>query len=109
MAARKKETKFNEWITDTRVDPVDASPSAILALKEDPTLATRKKQDAGGAETLLMTTAQMIGSTLGKIAVKTGIESPPKAAPRKKVAAKKKAPVTRKKAAHVKSAAKAKK
>ena len=71
-------------------------------------MATRKKQDVGGAETLLTTTAQMIGSALGKIAVKTGIESPPKAAPvRKKAAAKKKASVTRKKAGHVKSAAKA--
>jgi hypothetical protein len=63
-------------------------------------LATRKKQDVGGAETLLTTTAQMIGSALGKIAVKTGIESPPKAAPkRKKAAAKKKVSVARKKAA----------
>jgi hypothetical protein len=78
-------------------------------------LATRKKQNAGGAETLLMTTAQMIGSTLGKIAVKTGIESPPKAAPvpkkvaAKKVAAKKKLEGTRKKAAPAKSVARAKK
>jgi hypothetical protein len=73
-------------------------------------LATRKKQDAGGAETLLMTTAQMIGSALGKIAVKTGIESPPKATPvHKKAAAKKKVAGTRKKAAPAKIAAPAKK
>jgi hypothetical protein len=73
-------------------------------------LATRKKHDGGGAETLLTTTAQIIGSALGKIAVKTGIESPPKAAPvRKNVAAKKKASVTREKAAHAKSGAKSKK
>ena len=73
-------------------------------------MATRKKQEVGGAEALLTTTAQMIGSALGKIAVKTGIETPPKAAPkRKKAAAKKKASVARKKAAHAKSAAKARK
>ena len=73
-------------------------------------MATRKKEDAGGAPTLLTTTAQIIGSTLGKIAVKTGIESPPKAAPvAKKVAAKKKMLGTRKKAAPAKSAAKSKK
>ena len=73
-------------------------------------MATRKKQEVSGAETLLTTTAQMIGSALGKIAVKTGIESPPKAAPvRNKAAAKKKASVTRKKVAPAKSAAKAKK
>jgi hypothetical protein len=73
-------------------------------------LATRKKEVAGGAETLLTTTAQIIGSTLGKIAVKTGIESAPKAAPvPKKVAAKKKISGTRKKAAPAKSAAKSKK
>jgi hypothetical protein len=72
-------------------------------------LATRKKEVAGGAETLLTTTAQIIGSTLGKIAVKTGIESPPKAAPvAKKVAAKKKISGTRK-AARAKSAAKSRK
>ena len=73
-------------------------------------MATRKKQEVSGAETLLTTTAQIIGSALGKIAVKTGIESPPKAAPvRKKAATKKKVSVTRKKAAHAKSAATAKK
>jgi hypothetical protein len=72
-------------------------------------LATRKKQDAGAGETLLTTTAQIIGSTLGKIAVKTGIERPPKAARvRKKVAAKKKVAGTRKKGARAKSAARAK-
>jgi hypothetical protein len=76
-------------------------------LKEDPKLATRKKQEVSGAETLLTTTAQMIGSALGKIAVKTGIESPPKAPPvRKKAVAKKKASVTRKKAAPAKGKAK---
>ena len=52
----------------------------------------------------------MIGSTLGKIAVKTGIETPPKAAPkRKKAAAKKKVSSARKTAAPAKSKAKARK
>jgi hypothetical protein len=79
-------------------------------LKEDPKLATRKKQEVGGAEALLTTTAQMIGSALGKIAVKTGIESPPKAATRrKKAVAKKKVSVARKKAAPAKSKAMGKK
>jgi hypothetical protein len=78
-------------------------------LKEDPKLATRKKQEVGGAEALLTTTAQMIGSALGKIAVKTGIESPPAAPKRKKAAAKKKVSVTRKKAAPAKGKAKGKK
>jgi hypothetical protein len=83
-------------------------------------LATRKKPEVSGAEALLTTTAQMIGSALGKIAVKTGIESPPQAAPaRKKAVVKKKVSSTRKKAAskkpvsspasRAKSAAKAKK
>jgi len=79
-------------------------------VKEDPTLATRKKPEVGGAEALLTTTAQMIGSALGKIAVKTGIETPPKTAPkRKKAAAKKKVSSARKKAAPAKSKAKARK
>jgi hypothetical protein len=73
-------------------------------------LATRKKPEVSGAEALLTTTAQMIGSTLGKIAVKTGIETPPKAAPkRKKAAAKKKASVARKKVGLAKSKAKVRK
>ena len=79
-------------------------------MKEDLNLATRKKPEVSGAEALLTTTAQMIGSTLGKIAVKTGIETPPKAAPkRKKAAVKKKALVARKKAAPAKSKAKGRK
>jgi hypothetical protein len=78
-------------------------------VKEDPNLATRKKPEVGGAEALLTTTAQIIGSALGKIAVKTGIETPPKAAPkRKKAAAKKKVSVARK-AAPAKSKAKGRK
>jgi len=85
-------------------------PIGYTGRERGPTLATRKNQDAGGAESLLTTTAQIIGSALGKIAVKTGIESPPKAAPvRKKVAAKKKVAGTRKKAGPAKSVARAKK
>jgi hypothetical protein len=79
-------------------------------VKEDLKLATRKKPEVGGAEALLTTTAQMIGSALGKIAVKTGIETPPKAAPkRKKAAGEKKASVARKKVAPAKSKAKGRK
>jgi len=67
-------------------------------------LATSKKRDVGAAEALLTTTAQMIGSALGKIAVKTGIESPPKtAAKRKKIAATKKVSATRPKASRKKA------
>jgi hypothetical protein len=93
------------------VHPRCSGPTIVYTgLKEDPKLATRKKQDAGGAETLLTTTAQMIGSALGKIAVKTGIETPPKAAPkRKKAAAKKQVSSTRKKAAPAKTKAKGRK
>jgi len=83
-------------------------------------LATRKKQDVGGGEALLTATAQMIGSALGKIAVRTGLDGPPKTAPkRKKVAAKKNVPAKPKRAAskrvipstlkHAKSAPRAKK
>ena len=73
-------------------------------------MATRKKPEVSGAEALLTTTAQMIGSALGKIAVKTGIETPPKAAPkRKKPAAKKKVSSARKKGAPAKSGAKGRK
>ena len=51
-------------------------------------MATRKKQDDGG-QALLTTTAQIIGSTLGKIAVRMGLDGPSKASPRgTKVAAK---------------------
>lgn len=70
-------------------------------------MAKRKIQEVGTAEALLTTTAQMIGSALGKIAVKTGIESPPKASPAKrKKGAAKKISATRKKAASKKTSSK---
>jgi hypothetical protein len=72
-------------------------------VRKGPTLAIRKKQDVGVAEALL-TTAQMIGSALGKIAVRTGLDQPTKAATkRKKAVTKKKAPAKPAKAASEKA------
>jgi hypothetical protein len=69
-----------------------------------------KKHDSGSDETFLSTTARALGSTLGKLAAKTGLVHPaekptvPPSAARKKAAAKSAAkrvrkPVARKKVA----------
>jgi hypothetical protein len=62
-------------------------------------MANKKKTLKPGEEGFLTTAAQAIGSTLGQIAVKTGVVAPRKkkaVAKKKTVAAKKKAPAKRK-------------
>jgi hypothetical protein len=54
-------------------------------------VATRKKQD-GGADALLTATARILGSALGRIAVRAGLDGPPKAAKRTTVTARKNVP-----------------
>ena len=60
-------------------------------------MANKKKRAKATDEGFLTTAAQAIGSTLGQLAVKTGVVVPP--ARRKKAAIKKKAVVSKKKAA----------
>ena len=68
--------------TRPRVDLADMKRARTVALEEQITMSDHKESD------LITTAAKAIGSTLGKIAVKTGIAKPPvKAAKvRKKVA-----------------------
>jgi hypothetical protein len=60
-------------------------------------VATRKTQD-GGADALLTATARILGSALGRIAVRAGLDGPPKAAKRTTVTARKNVPAEPKKA-----------
>ena len=79
--------------TRPRVDIADMKRSATSLLVED---QMTKTPDTEGE--MLKTAAKAIGTTLGKIAVKAGIASPPAAAVKvhKKAAAKKKTPAAAK-------------
>jgi hypothetical protein len=82
-----------------RVDIADMKrTSPPRALEDHMTISDEKHTTAPENESDMLTTAaKAIGSTLGKIAVKTGIAKPPAPATkvRPKVAAKKKAPAAR--------------
>jgi hypothetical protein len=78
--------------TRPRVDISDMKRLPVTA--EDETTMAKKKQNDGD---MLTTAAKTIGTTLGKLAVKTGIATTPAPAVKapKKAAAKKKTPATK--------------
>jgi len=91
--------------TRPRVDIADMKRSRpTLALEEEMTISDQKETKAPETDSDLLTTAaKAIGTTLGKIAVKTGIAAPPAPATpaantaqvRKKAVPKKKTPATK--------------
>jgi len=80
------------WSKRPRLDLIHMKSPAI-AVEETTLMATKRTEPDA-----LTTAAQAIGSTLGKLAVKTGIAKPPAAAkkPAKKAAVKKAAPKVKK-------------
>jgi hypothetical protein len=83
------------WSKRPRLDLIHMK-SAATTVEETILMATKQTEPDA-----LTTAAQAIGSTLGKLAVKTGIAKPPAVAkkPAKKAAAKKAAPKVKKTAA----------
>ena len=87
--------------TRPRVDIADMKRSTPIAQQKETTMTPDTEND------LLTTAAKAIGTTLGKMAVKAGIATPPARAKAKKAAPKKKAPAaTRTVGAKVKTASK---
>ena len=72
-------------------------PRVDIADMKRATPAPAIEEEMTSSDDVLTTTAKAIGTTLGKIAVRTGIATPPAGAPEivKKVAPKKKAPATK--------------
>jgi hypothetical protein len=83
-----------------RVDLADMKrSSAPLTLEDNMTISDEKQTDSD----LLTTAAKAIGSTLGKIAVKTGMAQPPEPAAKKKTPAAKVATGVKRKTASKRS------